>query len=241
MNKKKLLLGIGVILLIGIGGFLIWGYTPPRPMPEAIAALESDAQIQVTTGTTIEFTPKASTPEKGIIIYPGGRVDPRSYAPTARALALAGYVVVIASMPVNLAVFQPNKAGGIIENHPGINVWAVGGHSLGGVMAAQFASKNPTAVQGLFFWASYPAGDISSLTIPVLSISASLDGLTTPEKIEETKALLPAGTTYIQIEGGNHAQFGWYGDQTGDNQATISRSQQQTEIVANMILFMNAL
>ena len=29
--------------------------------------------------------------------------------------------------------------------------------------------------------------------------------------------LLPPGTRFIPIEGGNHAQFGWYGDQNGDN------------------------
>ncbi len=65
-----------------------------------------------------------------------------------------------------------------------------------------------------------------------MSVYGTLDGLATGEKIEASRALLPADTTWAPIAGGNHAQFGWYGDQAGDNPAAISRIEQQNQIVA---------
>ena len=65
----------------------------------------------------------------------------------------------------------------------------------------------------------------------MVSLSGTLDGLATPDKIESTKKLLPADTKYVAIEGGNHAQFGWYGSQDGDNTATISREAEQDQVV----------
>jgi hypothetical protein len=100
-------------------------------------------------------------------------------------------------------------------------------------MAAQFIAQNPSAVQGLVLWAAYPA-DSSSLAgadLKVVSIYGTEDGLATGGKISASKALLPAGTQYVAIEGGNHAQFGAYGLQSGDGQATISAQQQQDETV----------
>jgi len=41
--------------------------------------------------------------------------------------------------------------------------------------------------------------------------------------------MLPPTTVYVEISGGNHAQFGYYGDQSGDNPATITREAQQSE------------
>jgi pimeloyl-ACP methyl ester carboxylesterase len=118
--------------------------------------------------------------------------------------------------------------------YPEIDDWAVGGHSLGGAMAARFAYQNPAAVQGLVLWAAYPAStdDLSSQDVRVTSIYGTRDGLATGDKIAASRPLLPPDTTWVAIEGGNHAQFGWYGPQSGDNPATISREDQQAQIVA---------
>jgi len=161
-------------------------------------------------------------------------VDPRAYASTARGLAEDGYLVVIVPMPLDLAFFAPGRAAEVMAAFPGIKNWAIGGHSLGGAMAANFARNNRDAVHGLVLWAAYPASsdDLSSSQLGVSSIYGTRDGLATLDKIEASRPLLPPDTQWIAIEGGNHAQFGWYGPQSGDNEATISREEQQAQIVA---------
>lgn len=221
------------LAVIALGAFVIWGSTPAQPMPEALAAMQSSDAVLVTAqGSLITFTPASGTAQRGLVFYPGGRVDPRAYAPAARALAERGIVVVIVRMPLNLAVLAPNRAGRVVAAQPQLS-WVVGGHSLGGAMAAAYVRANPDVVSGLLLWAAYPASSASlaESDVAVLSISASLDGLSTPEKIEASRAYLPAHTTWLQIEGGNHAQFGYYGEQAGDNPAAITREEQQRQLV----------
>ena len=141
-----------VVLLVpalSLGGFVLWAQTTPAPMAEPLAALESDAPVQVTTDRWLVFKPANEEPTAGLILYPGGRVDPRSYSPAARAVAGGGYLVVIAPMPLNLAVFASDAAGDVIAAYPDVSHWAIGGHSLGGAMAARFAYSHPAEVQGL--------------------------------------------------------------------------------------------
>lgn len=236
MGKKLriFLLMMGLLAFAGAIVFVIWGQTPARPMPEAAESLQSDSQVNVTSNNWLVFAPIDTQPASGLIIYPGGRVDYRAYAPTAHQIAAQGYLVVIVPMPLNLAVFDPDAAQAVIAAYPEIQRWAVGGHSLGGSMAANFASNNPGMVDGLVLWASYPASsdDLSSSGVEVISIYGTLDGLASVDKINASRALLPGDTTWIEIQGGNHAQFGWYGDQSGDNPADISRQAQQEQIVA---------
>jgi hypothetical protein len=224
VKKQKWLLLIPVLVLAGL---VVWAETPLGPLPEAQAALQPDREVQVQSGPWLVFTP-AEQAETGLILYPGGRVDPRSYAPLARAVSEEGYLVVIVPMPLNLAVFDPNEASQVIDAFPEIQAWALGGHSLGGAMAARFAYRSPGQVDGLVLLAAYPADsdDLSGSRIKVVSIYGTLDGLATLEKIESSRPLLPADTRWVAIEGGNHAQFGWYGDQPGDNPAAIGQSAQ---------------
>lgn len=228
------LLTLLAVLIVITAGFVAWGETPARPMPAALTALQPGDGVQVETGRWLVFTPTAAQPTTGFIFYPGGRVDYRAYAPAARQIAAQGYLVVIPRMPLNLAVFSPNAAAQVMAAYPQITRWAVGGHSLGGAMAANFAHSHPGAVQGLVLWAAYPAGsdDLSASGLRVASISGTLDGLATPAKIQASRALLPADTTWTAIAGGDHAQFGWYGPQSGDNPAEISREEQQAQTVA---------
>jgi len=233
--KIVLRIFIALIVLLGIaaGGFVIWGSSALPPMPEAIAALTSDSQVSVKTAPWLVFAPASGTAKAGYILYPGARVDPRAYAPAARAIAAKGYLVVIPPMPLNFAIFGVNKADEIIAAHPEITLWAVGGHSLGGAMAASYAKKNLSKVKGIIFLASYPASsdDLSKSNLKVSSIFGTLDGLATGAKIDASRPLLPADTAWVAIEGGDHAQFGWYGPQQGDNPATISRPAQTDQIV----------
>lgn len=231
---KRGALLLGAALLLALAGFVIWAGAAAEPMPEALAALQSDAQVQVDTEPWLVFRSLAHSQNVGLILYPGARVDPRAYAPAARALAAEGALVVIASMPLNLAFFAPDRAAEVMAAFPEIGSWAVGGHSLGGAMAARFAFQNPQAVQGLVLWAAYPAStdDLSGYDLAVSSVYGTLDELATEEKIAASRALLPPDTAWVALQGGNHAQFGWYGAQSGDGVATLSREEQQAQIVA---------
>ncbi len=247
MGKRRWIRVVGPVVLLAcvlaVGGFVIWGSTPLGPSPEALSALSSDADVSVETGRWITFEPVGYEPTTGFILYPGGRVDPRSYAPLAREIALRGYEVIIVPMPLNLAVFAPGRAGAVIAAEPAVKLWAIGGHSLGGAMAASYAYDHEGTVDALVLWASYPpsSDDLSVRTdFPVLSIYGTQDHGMTSEKGVSTRALLPPGTCWVVIRGGNHAQFGAYGLQPGDGTAEISAAAQQTQIVDATVSFLNA-
>jgi hypothetical protein len=219
--------------MVALVGFVVWAETPPNPMPQAYAALKSDSAVTVTMNQWLVFSSVNSSSSVGFIIYPGGRVDYRSYAPQAHALAAQGYLTVIAPMLLNLAVFSENAANDIITSYPQINSWAIGGHSLGGTIAAQFCYDNPGKIKGLVLWAAYPESgtNLTNSNLLATTIHGSEDGLVSGTQIQDSLMQLPPSTVRVEIAGGNHAQFGWYGNQQGDNAATISRELQQSQIV----------
>ena len=228
---KVVLATAGLLLVGGIAVFL-W-YAQPQPLlPEANAALASTATVAfVEDDGNLVYTPVGAAPKTGLVLYPGGKVPPAAYAPQARAIAELGYLVVVVAVPFNLAVFGIDSAGPVIADHQEIDHWAVGGHSLGGSMAAQFIDSHPDLVEGLVLWASYSAADLSSDGLTVLSAYGTLDtgvpNYTSPANL----AKLGNGVTSAVIDGGNHEQMGWYTGQPNDPPATISRTDQQTQVV----------
>ena len=229
---KVALIIIGVVILLGIIGFITWGLTPLGPTSEALAALESNANVTVEDkGNFIVFTPTSNIPITGFILYPGGHVDYRSYAPIAQEIASHGYRVSIVRMPLSLAVFGIDRADEVISAYPDMRYWVIGGHSLGGSMAASYARSHSDTVQGVVFWASYPAtsDDLSITDLKGLSTYGSNDQILDKDTFNSTLDLLPHGTIMQVIEGGNHAQFGNYGLQPGDGTATISAADQQAQ------------
>jgi hypothetical protein len=229
----KIILAILIIIFVALVGFVVWAETPLGPMPEVNKTLKSDSTVNVITGKWLVFSPAISSNNTGLIIYPGGRVNYKSYAPVAQALAAKGYLTVIAPMPLNLAVFGINEADSIIKSYPNIKSWAIGGHSLGGTMAAQFAYNNLSLVKGLVLWAAYPAAgnDFSNTNLAIVTIYGTNDGLVGLSQIDDSMKIFPKDTLRVEISGGNHAQFGWYGNQPGDNEAAISRELQQEAVV----------
>jgi pimeloyl-ACP methyl ester carboxylesterase len=228
LKLKTIAALLAVILLVGTAVFLVWASNPLGPMPEAETALQSDDQLTVDLDPWITFYPAETAVDTGFILYPGGRVDAHSYAPPARAIAEEGYLVIIPPMPLSLAVFNPNAAADIMAAHDEITTWVIGGHSLGGAMAANYVYNHPGEIEGLVLWASYPAENNSLALqsgLPVLDIYGTNDGQAA--ELWEARDRLPPETQWLVIEGGNHAQFGWYGRQSGDGEATISREQQQ--------------
>jgi hypothetical protein len=230
-RRYKILIIVLFVALVIFSGFIVWAETPPAPMPQAINALQSDSNVKVISGQWLTFKPTNANYTTGLIIYPGGRVDYRSYAPIAHAIADEGYLTIIVPMPLNLAVFGANAANDVIASHPEITSWAISGHSLGGTMAAQYTYQNPSKVQGLVLLAAYPASgnNLSKYDLLVTTIHGSNDGLVSTSQIKNSLEMLPPTTVYVEIAGGNHAQFGYYGDQSGDNPATITRDAQQSQ------------
>lgn len=226
------------------------------PMPEALEAMESDFRVEVDTVEVAEweegsnfyfaFKPKHANPTIGFIVYPGGLVDPRAYAPPARAIAAQGYLVVIVKMIRDLAPFSPDRADKIISDYPGIKTWIIGGHSVGGSFACYYAHEHTDTIDGVVLWASWPPEGypLDGTDIKAVSIYGTNDGH--PEDIKAGAELLPEGTPFAEIEGGNHTQFGYYWDgvnenyvQDGDNPADISREEQQRIIVNSTLDFLS--
>jgi len=215
-KKRKILLGILIpttLILIIMTGGLIFLSQSYDPMQEALNALESSTDITITkVNHLIVFDPANRTSDVGLFFYPGGNVEPESYSKIARGIALNGSLVVIVKMPFDLAIFSPKRGSKVMEEFPGIDSWVIGGHSLGGTMAANHVYSDPEVFTGLVLLASYPqeSKSLSSFNIPVLTIYASLDGVVS-KNIPDTISFLPAtNTTLFEIVGGNHANFGSY-------------------------------
>ena len=234
---RKIIRWFIIIVFVIAFEMMFWGikwatYARP-PLPEAVAALESDNLVEVVLEPWLTFVPAQDSRAAGFIFYPGGRIDPQGYAPLMQAIASEGYLVVVPEMPINMAVFDPNVADEIIEIYPEISHWVIGGHSVGGTMAAQYANTHRETVDGLAIWASYPAGnaDLSDTDLPVVSIYGSHDPGVNDDAILERHDLLPDDSVYVRIEGGDHHQFGSYEINSDEDHAVIERGSQQAQIV----------
>lgn len=226
-------LALGLLALACLGGLAIGLYTAPQPLlPEATASLASTADVTFSsTGGRLEWAPAGGAPSTGLVVYPGAKVSAAAYGPLAQVIASHGFLVVVVPMPLNFAILGIGAADGVIAAHPEIRFWAVGGHSLGGAMAAQYAAgSHPASLRGLALWASYSAANLAESGLRVASVYGSLDAGAAKITAADTRALLPAGTSYVVIEGGNHEQMGWYTGQPNDPPATIARAEQQNRV-----------
>ena len=225
------------IVAIAIMGFVIWASSALGPEPEVLAALRSDDHVTVSMNEYIVFQPASRKTSTALVFYPGARVDYRSYAAPLRRIAAEGYLVILLSVRLNLAFFDINAADGPIASFPDIRHWVVGGHSLGGVAASSYAGRRD-GLDGVVLWASYPGDDaLKNKNLKILSIYGTRD-MGGADSLEASRSNLPSTTMFVVIDGGNHGQFGDYGFQPGDNEATISRAEQQKQIVAATVKFL---
>lgn len=202
----------------------------------ALAALESSDETTVSMEKKwISFEPTESVSDIGFVFYPGGKVKAEAYAPIIRNLADAGISSYILYLPQDLAILNGDAAEKVMDNIA-MDGWVVSGHSLGGVTAAKMASEDERIV-GLSLWASYPGGsvDLSDSDLPTQSFAGSEDTVLNWENWDASIKQLPDNTDWITVEGGNHAQFGDYGPQEGDGDATIS-AEVQWNITTEKIL-----
>jgi hypothetical protein len=239
-RRRRLITGALVAILaavVVVVGVFLW-FVQPRPLlPEATAALASTADATFRQGEDgrLTWTPTAAEPRTGLVLYTGGRVLPPAYAPAARDIAEAGFLVAIVPAPFNLAILDTGAAQAVIGDHPGVTSWAVGGHSLGGASAALFIDEHPGLVDGLVLWASYSSADLADDGVAVFSSYGSLDPAAPSFTDSANVARLGSTVSFDTIEGGNHEQMGWYTGQPNDRPATISRQDQQDRIVTAAI------
>ncbi len=164
--------------------------------------------------------------DDALVFYPGGLVDYEAYVPLMREIAKGGIDCFLVEMPYHLAVFGMNKADVIVSNTDfSYDHWYVGGHSLGGAMAASYAGKHSEKVAGVLLCAAYSTVKLPD-SMKVVSVYGSCDQVLKKDSYEKYKNNLPAGSKEILLEGGNHGQFGDYGHQKGDGAATMSGEEQ---------------
>lgn len=226
IKKRGLLVSLAtILLLVAAAAFYINDYY--RALPEAFEAV-----TEVTEGITvleeeddyIVFLPENA--EKGLIFYPGGKVEYEAYAPLMKALAEQGLLCVLLHMPANLAVLDMGAAQGVQERYPQVDSWYIGGHSLGGSMAASYAGKNSADFDGVILLASYSTADLTDHALRVISLYGSEDGVLNAEKYVKYRDNLPEDTHENVLEGGCHAYFGAYGTQDGDGTPTVTAWEQ---------------
>ena len=238
LNKKKLIIiiiSISLSISLIIGGCAIYLLDYYHATEDAIVAFSPSDNISVSTSKdrSIIFEPEEAT--VGFIFYPGGKVDHNAYQPLMAALAREGILCVLVKMPFRLAVFDINAASGIQEQYPQIDKWYIGGHSLGGSMAASYLSNHLDEYDGLVLLGSYSTADLSDTRLRVISIYGSEDKVLNHDKYLASKSNLPSDFTEVVIEGGCHAYFGTYGAQDGDGTPTISNSEQISITVDNIV------
>ena len=245
---RRIIFAIPVLVLAVL---LVITLTYARPFvatPTATAALRSDNDVRLADRlgwyelipVREDQTGEEIKPTAGLLFVPGARIDSRAYAQVLRPLAEAGYLVAVLKEPFGFSVLDADHGKKVLEVHPEITSWAVGGHSLGGTTAASLADEDER-IKGLVLFASYPAEPLVRTDLKAVSISATADGFTTPDDIESSKANLPPDTSYVVINGAAHSSFGDYGEQSGDGVATIDRSAAQTEITKATLALLTSL
>ena len=225
--KKRYIVGISIMvvllaLVIGWGVYVGDYYSADETAVTAMAGSET-VSVEKMDKMTV-FSPV--NPTDGFLFYPGGKVEYTAHAPLMLALAERDVLCVLIEMPCNLAVLNPNAADGIPEQFSEIENWYIGGHSLGGSMAASYGAKHSEELKGLALLAAYSTADLTASGLDVLSVYGSEDGVLNMGKYESYRGNLPETAVEIVIPGGNHAGFGSYGAQDGDGEASISPAEQ---------------
>ena len=225
----------GSIVMVGFVG---WSFLAYRATDEATNALLGDARVEVTRREGYWWFAKRADTQAGtvgLLVFPGALVDPVGYAPLARAVAAAGFPVLLVELPWRGAFFAADGAAAIkrarkaMQEASTVAHWVIAGHSRGAVVAALMLRDHEREVSGLVLIGTTHPRDFSlaHVTVPVTKVVGTRDCIAAIRKSEGNRHLLPAATRWMVIEGGNHSQFGWYGFQPGDCFATIDRDRQQ--------------
>ena len=235
-RNKKIVKLILTLLLCSVIGFFIWLSSYYAPTSQAESYLKSTNSVEVSIANNfICFTPTNTTPKKGFILYPAAKV----YSQICSMIAAKGYKVVAVDMPFNYPLFGKNKADEVIKKYSDIESWVIGGDSLGGFVATRYVNSNISKIDGVVLISSYPLDSyLKEINMNVLSIWGSKDCVIDFQSLIDAKEKLPPDTTYVEIEGANHSQFGDYGKYNNDESALISGDDQKQKTVDSIVEFM---
>lgn len=241
IKRKTVVILTSFVLFIGLlfGGFFVYSSIYYHAKSELINSFISSREVnknQISKSVTVYEKEESNI---GFVFYPGGKVEHTSYEPLMYLLAEEGITCILIEMPFNLAIFNVNAAGKVIDSHSNIDRWYIGGHSLGGAMASSFAEKNDDKIDGLILLGAYSTNNLSSADIEVLSIYGSEDKVLNMDKYNECKVNLPSDYNEVVIEGGCHSYFGMYGMQDGDGNPTITNQEQLNLTKEHISAFIN--
>ncbi len=229
---KVVLIVLLALVVILVAAFALYvGDYYHADADEYLQSTDTVSVIETDSGLLFD----GSGTDTALIFYPGAKVEYTSYAPIMMSLAENGVDCFLVEMPFNMAFFGMNRAGDIISEYDYENFY-ISGHSLGGAMAASFASNHQDELAGVVLLAAYSTSSLGDL--PTLSIYGSEDGVLNFEKVESGRQYA-TDYTEICIEGGNHAGFGSYGDQSGDNPALITQQEQWSQTVEAILQWMS--
>ena len=234
MNKKiKIAIIIVFILIACFAIFYVNDYYHADKI--AIDSLNANDNVSVvkTSNGLLLDGPGNDT---ALIFYPGAKIEYTAYAPMFKDLSEKGIDCYLVEMPFNLALLGQNSADEIIDSG-NYSHYFISGHSLGGAMAASYVnSTNKT--DGLILFAAYSTCKIEK---PVLSIYGSEDKVLNKEKYSDSINFIDDNLTELEIKGANHAQFAYYGNQSGDGVAKISASSQQKQSASAIMEFITGI
>lgn len=194
----------------------------------------SDSVSVVDRSEWLAFLPQTAS-ESGLVFICGSGVAAEAYAPLLRPLAEDGFPVIVVRLPWRFAPLEKHKRAALdrvrhaMASYRNVQNWLVAGHSLGGALACRLVREDPEQFRGLvLIGTTHPkAVDMSDLTLPVVKVAGTRDGVAPMKQVKANRHLLPSHTVFRWIEGANHSRFGHYGHQLFDDTATISRDEQQ--------------
>ena len=232
-SRRLLIIIIPLAFVIALTmGFLIYSASYYRADMTALAALNSDDLVSVSE-TDYGWFFDGPSQENVLVFYPGAKVEETAYAPILHHLAENNLDVCLVSMPRRFAFLGINKADSVLKSYDYAHCF-MGGHSLGGAMASEYASTHGDMIDGVILLAAYASAELDDDMLELV-IYGTEDRVLSRNKIEEGKETATNHYIELCIEGGNHAQFGNYGDQSGDGTALITAEEQQSETIRTIV------
>ncbi len=234
-------LAVGVVL--GVLVERAWP-GPLHPLQDAAVSGVDPATVAVETvelgrwgARAIVVEPVGAEVDRLLVVYPGGAVRPQAYTWMGVALAADGVRTVIPEMPLDLAVFAPDRGAAVLARYGAeADRIVVAGHSLGGAMAARWILRDEPDVDALALLGAYPAAadDLSSRELDVVVLVGDRDAITTPAEVRAGLDRLPPDARWHVVEGAVHSFFGRYGPQRGDGVPTVARAAAEADIAEQL-------
>ena len=236
LRRALALAGVAALVLVVAGAvgfylyFGVFGLHAPADVQQSVRA-DPNVTVESGYGGYVVRDADPGVERLGVVFYPGGRVAPDAYLPTAARIATrANVTVVVPKMRVNLAVLSQGRADAVLAGESDVEQWVVGGHSLGGAMACRYAGATDETVDGLLLVGAYCDRPVSGM--PALSVVGTRDAVLNRDRFAETESNLPDPSSVVRIEGMNHSQAGWYAGQSGDQPATVSTPEAHRRLAA---------